>query len=100
MIGCQQNETERRKFIRISDTEYFPGSPLGRVKDISHLVFEILITKAYDMAKKLYQSPGPFLLIPNLGCPFMPGFRYLLERYLVMSPIPDPSAADLSMRVL
>ena len=36
----------------------------------------------------------------NRGCPFIPGFRYLLERYFVMSPMPDTCVACLSMRVL
>lgn len=36
----------------------------------------------------------------NLGCPFMPGFKYLLERYFVMSSIPATDVACLSMRAL
>ena len=38
--------------------------------------------------------------MPNRDCPFMPGFKYLLERYFVMSSIPDTSLACLSIWVL
>ena len=36
----------------------------------------------------------------NLGCPFLLGFKYLLERYFVMSSIPATDVACLSMRAL
>ena len=36
----------------------------------------------------------------NRGCPFGLGLRYLLERYFVMSPMPDTTVACLSMRDL
>jgi hypothetical protein len=54
-----------------------------------------------DPTKKImiYQSLGVFLN-PNLGCPFIPRFKYLLERYLAMSSIPDTNVASLVMRVL
>ena len=45
------------------------------------------------------QSLGVFLML-NLGCPFMLGFKYLLERYFVMSSIPATDVACLSMRAL
>ena len=36
----------------------------------------------------------------NGGCLFIPGFKYLLERYLVMSSMPDTNVACLPIRAL
>jgi hypothetical protein len=63
--------------------------------------FTISITNLVPIIqlKIIDQSLGVFLN-PNLGSPFIPRFKYLLERYFVMSSIPDTSVACLSMRVL
>jgi hypothetical protein len=65
------------------------------------LVFTLSITNLVPIIQQkiIYQSLSVFLN-PNLGCPFILRFRYLLERYFVMSSIPDTSVACLSMRVL
>ena len=51
------------------------------------------------MTEQKIHSSSVFL-VSNLGCPVMPGFKYLLERYFVMSSIPATDVACLSMRAL
>ena len=54
----------------------------------------------YGITIEIKYHLSEVLLKSNRGCPFTPGFRYVLERYFVMSPMPDASVACLSMRVL
>ena len=73
---------------------------MDRLKISYTLLFPVPTMKIGPMARRRKnQSLGVFLML-NLGCPFMPGFKYLLERYFVMSSIPATDVAYLSIRAL
>ena len=65
---------------------------------LSSSSYQLKKSEIYDITKRC--QPLGFFLRSNRGCPFMPGLRYLLERYFVMSSTPDKCFACLSTRVL
>ena len=89
-----------RKTFRILLLLVFLWAAYRSPEDITHFTLPGTDNKKLVPAtRQKIQSLGVFLML-NRGCPFMPGFKYLLERYFVMSSIPATDVACLSMRAL